>query len=98
MKTEGVKKPWFPAKRFGWGWGFPTCWQGWLVFVGYLSLQTANAIFFAQHLDRAAAFWGVTCLLSSGFFVVCWKKGERPLWRWGGSDARNGTWGQNKTE
>jgi hypothetical protein len=21
------KKIWFPAKRYGWGWGPPTCWQ-----------------------------------------------------------------------
>jgi hypothetical protein len=22
---------WFPAKRYGWGWGPPTMWQGWVV-------------------------------------------------------------------
>ncbi len=21
------KKIWFPAKKHGWGWGQPTCWQ-----------------------------------------------------------------------
>jgi hypothetical protein len=20
---------WFPAKRYGWGWGIPSTWQGW---------------------------------------------------------------------
>jgi hypothetical protein len=25
------KKYWFPAKRYGWGWGIPNVWQGWLV-------------------------------------------------------------------
>lgn len=29
------KDYWFPAKLYGWGWGFPTVWQGWLVFVCY---------------------------------------------------------------
>ena len=24
---------WFPAKRYGWGWGPPQTWQGWVVFV-----------------------------------------------------------------
>jgi hypothetical protein len=30
MQTE--RKYWFPAKRYGWGWGIPSSWQGWLVF------------------------------------------------------------------
>ena len=29
MQTE--RKYWFPAKRYGWGWGMPNTWQGWLV-------------------------------------------------------------------
>jgi hypothetical protein len=26
------RKIWFPAKRYGWGWGLPCCWQGWVFF------------------------------------------------------------------
>ncbi|WP_269146578.1 hypothetical protein [Xanthomonas oryzae] len=26
------KDYWFPAKTYGWGWGLPTVWQGWLVY------------------------------------------------------------------
>ena len=29
---------WFPAKRYGWGWGFPIAWQGWVVLLVYLVL------------------------------------------------------------
>ena len=40
--SSGEKKRyWFPAKRYGWGWGFPTTWQGWvtiLLYVGGVSL------------------------------------------------------------
>lgn len=25
------RKYWFRAKRYGWGWGLPTAWQGWVV-------------------------------------------------------------------
>ena len=32
------KRYWFPAKRYGWGWSFPTTWQGWLVMALYLIL------------------------------------------------------------
>ena len=33
---------WFPAKRYGWGWGFPTTWQGWLVIALYVVLIGAG--------------------------------------------------------
>ena len=29
------EKFWFPAKRYGWGWGLPSSWQGREVFVTY---------------------------------------------------------------
>ena len=29
---------WFPARRYGWGWGLPATWQGWLVLAGYVLL------------------------------------------------------------
>ncbi|MGF6899052.1 hypothetical protein P3T22_000294 [Paraburkholderia sp. GAS348] len=31
-------KYWFPAKRYGWGWGFPSRWQGWAVLFMYVAL------------------------------------------------------------
>ncbi len=30
------EKAWFPAKRYGYGWGIPRRWQGWLVLCIYL--------------------------------------------------------------
>jgi hypothetical protein len=29
---------WFPAKRYGWGWGLPSAWQGWVVLISYFAL------------------------------------------------------------
>jgi hypothetical protein len=34
---------WFPAKRYGWGWGLPCTWQGWLVLAAYLGLMVGAA-------------------------------------------------------
>ncbi len=25
---------WFPAETYGWGWGLPITWEGWVVLVG----------------------------------------------------------------
>jgi hypothetical protein len=41
--AEDMNEPppsfWFPAKTYGWGWGLPVKWQGWIVLVGYFALQ-----------------------------------------------------------
>jgi hypothetical protein len=29
---------WFPAKRYGWGWGPPRVWQGWVVLAIFFAL------------------------------------------------------------
>jgi hypothetical protein len=33
---------WFPAKRYGWGWGLPRVWQGWAVMVVFGMLVLAG--------------------------------------------------------
>ncbi|MDN0075220.1 hypothetical protein QU481_09995 [Crenobacter sp. SG2303] len=44
-------KYWFPAKRYGWGWGLPSTWQGWLVLGVYLVALIVGCLIFrpAQH-------------------------------------------------
>ena len=79
-------KYWFPAKRYGWGWGLPTAWQGWVVLASFVGLIAAGAILFpprqvmAEYLIYVAA-------LSVGLTVVCWLKGEPPRWRWGKDES-----------
>jgi hypothetical protein len=46
---------WFPAKRYGWGWGFPASWQGWMVIALYALLAAAGAIVIVP-TDRPGAF------------------------------------------
>lgn len=75
------QKYWFPAKRYGWGWGLPSSWQGWAAFVAYLGLLGLG-VFFLR-------FWGpalylaFVLLLTAALIAVCWLKGEPPRWRWG---------------
>src|SRR5712675_2455018 len=44
MNTPNVKF-WFPAKKFGYGWGPPNCWQGWVVIAIFFGLVGAGAVF-----------------------------------------------------
>lgn len=73
---------WFTAKRYGWGWGLPATWQGWLVMAAFAALLVAGIILFPP---RAALglFLIYVIVLSALLTGVCWLKGEPPRWRWG---------------
>ncbi len=73
---------WFPAKRYGWGWGVPCTWQGWAVLITYVGLIVLASIIVRPDLHMK---WWFACIigLSLLLIVVCWWKGERPSWRWG---------------
>jgi hypothetical protein len=75
------KKIWFPAKKYGWGWGLPCAWQGWVVYAVWFVLFFAGAIFLAPH---NIGFYVVYALvLSIALCVTVFTKGEKPRWRWG---------------
>lgn len=44
------EKYWFPAKRYGWGWGIPSSWQGWAVLLGFFVLLAVGAVLFLAGL------------------------------------------------
>jgi hypothetical protein len=74
---------WFPAKRYGWGWGFPCTWEGWVTLLLYFLLIGLPAFWVRDDVQVILyVIWGfaITALL----IWVCWRKGERPRWRWGG--------------
>lgn len=82
---NATKKYWFPAKKYGWGWGLPTTWQGWFVFVAYLSSVALLAVFYPPDAHEQTFFLGIVGA-SLILLVVCWLKGEPPRWRWGRMD------------
>ncbi|MCC8940033.1 hypothetical protein H8A99_27090 [Bradyrhizobium sp. Arg68] len=73
---------WFPAKRYGWGWGLPVCWQGWALVAGFVILIAAGAATILRHSPNG--FVAYALLLTVLFTGLCWWKGEPPRWRWGG--------------
>lgn len=80
------KKTWFPAKRYGWGWGLPSCWQGWVVTVTFIALVTIHFSLTSPETDPIQ-FIVYLVILFSAFFIILWAKGETPRWRWGESDT-----------
>jgi hypothetical protein len=73
---------WFPAKRYGWGWGFPRTWEGWLTLAVFLGLIVAGAVLFPPKVTLLP-YLAYILVLAALFLGVCWLKGEPPRWRWG---------------
>ena len=80
--TDRPPSYWFPAKRFGWGWGMPVAWQGWLVLVLFFACLVAGALWLLPAMG-VGPFVAYAVVLSAVLAVVCWLKGEPPKWRWG---------------
>ncbi len=80
--TSGEQPYWFPAKRYGWGWGLPRAWQGWVILLGYFAAVLAGCLWILPTYG-ALTFVAYTALLTAVLLAVCWAKGERPRWRWG---------------
>jgi len=73
---------WFPAKRFGWGWGLPATWQGWVVLIVWLGLTVTGGILIRP---RHFVLFGAFNIVMVGILtLICYLKGEPPRWRWGG--------------
>jgi hypothetical protein len=77
---EDNRRFWFHAKKFGWGWGMPATWQGWMTYVAYLALILGCLVSTQAELRRVVCIVSISVLL----IIVVILKGERPLgWRWG---------------
>jgi hypothetical protein len=73
---------WFPAKTYGWGWGIPNRWEGWVVLGGYVALMVAGVVLIKPHV-HPVGFMLYATILSLALAAICWRTGEPPRWRWG---------------
>jgi hypothetical protein len=79
--SDGANPIWFPAKRYGWGWGLPIAWQGWVVMAIWFVIMICGASFLAGgHWFAYATFMLIMIAVLVG---ICYAKGESPRWRWG---------------
>jgi hypothetical protein len=84
---EPARKYWFPAKRYGWGWGLPTAWQGWVFFVLWFVVMIAGAVRLRPSLPTRPGLYALFILVMLAVMLaVCYAKGEPPRWRWGDRD------------
>jgi hypothetical protein len=85
MHTETpstAKYYWFPAKKYGWGWGAPKSWQGRVV-IGVFAGALLLSGFLFQPRKRPLEFAVCVLALTVAILAIAWLKGEKPRWRWG---------------
>jgi hypothetical protein len=76
------KAYWFRAKRYGWGWGLPLTWQGWVVMVVWVGMVIPGSIWLSRtNIPLFAVFMATMVIVLA---AICYLKGEPPRWRWGG--------------
>lgn len=73
---------WFPAKRYGWGWGLPATWQGWCVLAIFVAAVAVVSTYINP--DRNPALFAACIVFLIAFLtIVMWLKGEPQSWHWG---------------
>jgi hypothetical protein len=74
---------WFPAKRYGWGWGLPVHPAGWAVLIGYFAAIFAAIRYFSPRKELDALI--LSFIIATAILIaICAWKGEKPLaWRSG---------------
>jgi hypothetical protein len=78
--SDPARKYWFPAKRYGWGWGPPCRWEGWVFLVVWIAVVLVCTPLVKGHPGLYALFMAAMIAVMLG---VCSAKGEPPRWRWG---------------
>lgn len=71
------RKIWFPKKKYGYGWGLPITWQGWAVFLAYITLILLGTLFIRKSPVLIIPFVIYVGVLSGIFIYICWKTGEK---------------------
>jgi hypothetical protein len=82
MRMNKTSNYWFPAKRYGWGWGLPNTWQGWAVLIAFFTLLAFGSALFPL-ASSVVPFLIYSTVLSVILVLICYAKGEPPAWRWG---------------
>ena len=70
------KRYWFPVKPkgYGWGWGLPLVWQGWVVYAAFLATLIGGVVALAPVGQLAVITWA--CLVGVLFLAIVAWKGE----------------------
>lgn len=73
--THYDQRWWFPKREFGFGWGPPTCWQGWITLLVFITAMALGLPLVGPELGRHGQLL-VAGILTGGLLAVLLWKGE----------------------
>ena len=79
--SDDQRRYWFLAKRYGWGWGPPVTWQGWVVVIAWFAILLTVSPWLVTHDWRWFPIFIVSMV--TALITIAYLKGEPPRWRWG---------------
>ena len=83
-----MKKIWFKAKEYGYGW-CPCTWEGWAVIAGYIIIFAILVAIFETNVEKFWLPYTISVLILTILLVyISYKKGEKPGWRWGSKNKK----------
>ncbi|MDJ0978289.1 MAG: hypothetical protein QNI87_07115 [Erythrobacter sp.] len=82
-----LSRPWFAAKRYGFGAGLPIAWQGWAAFAGYLALTLTCSIVMERGDTIAQRIALAALVLATIALIKIAKSRTRGGWRWRWGEA-----------
>jgi uncharacterized membrane protein len=81
-----MKKLWFKAKKYGWGW-YPSSWQGVVILLVYISYMVYRTLALNKLFDTGSSFafrfFFEMIIPTFVLIVICYCTGEKPRWQWG---------------
>ena len=80
MAPGDDKRYWFPAKKYGYGWGWPTTWEGWVVFIAYFVALAVSGVVWLPRND-ITSFTVATAVATVVLVALCVWKGAPARWR-----------------
>jgi small-conductance mechanosensitive channel len=87
-----MKRYWFKAKHYGWGW-YPATIEGWVILLLYLIYVINRAVLVRAMFDTNTSFifrYTFEFLLPTLILIIiCYATGEKPEWRWGNKKKKH---------
>ena len=79
MSEHPTRKPWFAAKRYGYGAGLPIAWEGWVVLGLFLALAVGGVFLLPPAIHIA-----LVLAVTPPFVLIVYRRTEGGWhWRWG---------------
>lgn len=85
-----MKRYWFKAKNYGWGW-YPATYEGWIILGIYLFILWIVTSYIKDHFGDMfiVPHIIVVTILTTLLIIICYQTGEKPEWRWGSKKKKN---------